>query len=216
MKNTSDYVLIFTLAILIAVFPFKSASAQNGGYFGISGGYTINPDLRSGDYDYWDFYEDDIHLDVEEVPVLGAKLGYTHPRARSLALELEYSYLNPDITNSVNVEGDVKLNNFMFNIFTRIPAGIIHPYWGLGFGFCNSDMSAEAAQWLGGKDATSFAWQLLTGVEIDMTNNLTLDIGYRYFSTELEFENSTEYGHGNHRDVDFRTNMVTLGFKFFF
>lgn len=216
MKNIADYVFIFALAILIVVFPFKSAQAQNGGYFGISGGYTINPDLRSDDYDYWDFYEDDIHLDVEEVPLLGVKLGYTHPRARALALELEYSYLNPDITNSIGVDGDVKLNNFMFNIFTRIPAGVIHPYWGFGLGFCNSDMSGEAAQWLGGKDATSYAWQLLTGVEIDMTNNLAVDIGYRYFATELEFENNTEYGHGNHRDVDFKTSVITLGFKFFF
>jgi OmpA-OmpF porin, OOP family len=216
MKKIANVVLTIALAILFAIFPFKSVSAQSGGYFGISGGYTINPDLRSGDYDFWDFYEDDIHLDIEEAPVLGVKVGYTHPRASALALELEYSYLNPDVTNSVRVEGDIKLNNFMFNVFAKIPVGVIHPYWGFGLGFCRSDMSAQAAEWLGGKDTTSYAWQLLTGVEIDMTNNLAVDIGYRYFVTELEFENDMEYEHGNHRDVDFHTSMVTLGLKFFF
>jgi opacity protein-like surface antigen len=216
MQKIANVVLTIALAILFAVFPFKSASAQSGGYFGISGGYTINPDLSSGDYDYWNFYEDDIHLDIEEAPVLGAKLGYTHPRANALALELEYIYLNPDISNSVRVDGDVKLNNFMFNVFAKIPAGVIHPYWGFGLGFCSSDMSAQATEWLGGKDATSYAWQLLTGVEFDMTNNLAVDIGYRYFVTELEFENNAEYEHGNHRDVDFTTRMITLGLKFFF
>jgi opacity protein-like surface antigen len=216
MKKITAYFFISMLAILCAVYPFQTASAHSGGYFGILGGYTINPDLRSRYYDHWFFYEDDIHLDIEESPFLGVKIGYTHPQARALGLELEYSYLNPDITNSVDIDSNVKLNNFMFNIYTKIPTGIIHPYWGFGLGLCKSDMSEQATAWFGGKDATSFAWQLLTGVEIDMANNLAVDIGYRYFVTELEFKNDMEYEHGNSRDVDFTSSMVTLSFKFFF
>lgn len=198
------------------MYPFESASAQTGGYFGISGGYTINPDLSADHHDVWDYFDDDIDLDIEESPVWGVKIGYVHPRARALVLELEYNYLNPDITNSVDIDSNVKLNNFMFNFFAKIPAGVIHPYWGFGLGFCSSDMSEQATVWLGGKDATSFAWQLLTGVEIDLANNLAVDIGYRYFTTELEFENDMEYEHGNNRNVDFTSSMITLGFKFFF
>jgi opacity protein-like surface antigen len=47
-----------------------------------------------------------------------------------------------------------------------------------------SDVTSSASV---GKDHTSFSWQLLTGVEIDITNNLSVDIGYRYFATEIEF-----------------------------
>lgn len=216
MKIINAYVFISILTIFFVVYPCQPASAHSGGYFGILGGYTINPDLSSGYYDDWVFYEDDIHLDIEESPVLGVKIGYTHPQARALGLEFEYSYLNPDITNSLDIDSNVKLNNFMFNIYTKIPAGIIHPYWGFGLGLCSSDMSEQATEWFGGKDTTSFAWQLLTGVEIDLANNLAMDIGYRYFVTELEFKNDMEYEHGSNRDVDFTSSMVTLGFKFFF
>ena len=104
----------------------------------------------------------------------------------------------------------------MFNIIAKIPRGIIHPYWGAGFGFSHYEMSVKATEVIGEKDDTSFAWQLLTGVEIDLTSNLVMDIGYRYFVTELKFENNIEAEDKNYEDVDFTTSMITLGLKFFF
>jgi opacity protein-like surface antigen len=67
-----------------------------------------------------------------------------------------------------------------------------------------------------GRNYTSFAWQLLTGVEFDITNNLSVDIGYRYFSTEIEFENNTVIDFENDSKIDFTTSMITLGLKFLF
>jgi spermidine/putrescine-binding protein len=43
MKKVANYLFIFTVAILFAVCPLKSASAQVGVYIGIWGGYTIRP-----------------------------------------------------------------------------------------------------------------------------------------------------------------------------
>jgi opacity protein-like surface antigen len=209
---------------LFAVYPFKSASAQEGGYpagyktggyIGLWGGFTLAPDLSSGSCDDWDCYKDDFYLDIDETPVFGVKIGFNHPRARALELEFEYSYLNPDITDYNTTVGDIKFNNFMFNIIAKIPAGVIHPYWGAGIGFSQHEISAKDIALIRGKNDTSFAWQLLTGLEIDLANNLALDIGYRYFVTQLEF-NDTEDEHGNHSDVDFSTSMVTFGLKFLF
>lgn len=104
----------------------------------------------------------------------------------------------------------------MFNIIAKIPVGIIHPYWGAGLGFSNHEISAKYTEGIGGKDNTSFAWQLLTGVEIDLAYNLAVDIGYRYFVTELEFENNIESEYKNYTEVDFTTSMITFGLKFFF
>ena len=228
MKKVVNYLFIFTLTILFAVCPLKSASAQVGGYIGIWGGYTISPDASSGNSHNWNYYNN-YDLDIQEAWVLGVKVGYTPPPLKYFSFEFEYSYLDPDINRSVlgqygsgfvAVEGDVKLNNFMFNAIAKYPQGRFHPYVGAGLGFSYTDMSATATQ-SGvinsvGKDYTSFAWQLLTGVEIDIINNLSMDIGYRYFATEIELGNSTEFDFENNTKIDFTTSMVTLGLKFRF
>jgi len=230
--------IIFSLALLFTVFPPQSATAQTGGYIGIWGGYTINPFAGSGDYEYehhhdddWEWhYHYDYDLDIEETFALGAKAGFIHPRLKYLAFEFEYFYLNPDIDPSiidrygsdyVAVEGDIKLNNFMFNIIGKYQRGNIHPYIGVGLGLSGSDVSAAATDGSMtsvsiGDNNTSFAWQLLTGMEIDLAGNLALDIGYRYFVTELEFNDTIEFDYDMPRDVDFETGMITLGFKFMF
>jgi opacity protein-like surface antigen len=217
MKKASGYIFVFILAVFLSVCPLNSASAQVeayqlGGYFGVWGAFTINPDLSSSYCDDdWHCYEDDVNLDIEETSVVGIKIGYNHPLFRALALEFEYGYLNPDISYRNTVVGDVKFNNFMFNIMARIPVGVIHPYWGVGFGFSNYDFSPKYAYGSRSKDNTSYAWQFLTGMEIDLAYNLAVDIGYRYFVTELDF------GDGYESDnIDFTTSMATLGLKFRF
>jgi opacity protein-like surface antigen len=230
MKKVATYLFIFTLAILFTVCPLKSASAQVGGYIGVWGGYTISPDASSGDSHNWDYYNN-YNLDIQEAWVLGVKVGYTPPELRYFSFEFEYSYLNPDINRSVlgqnrtgfvAVDGDVKLNNFMFNAIVKYPLRRFHPYVGAGIGCSYSDMSATAIQsgvinsTSVGKDYTSFAWQLLTGVEIDIINNLSMDIGYRYFASEIEFGNNTEFDFENNTKIDFTTSMITFGLKFLF
>lgn len=233
MKKVANYFFIFTLAILFTVCPLKSASAQVGGYIGIWGGYTISPNASSGDSHDWDYFYNSYDLDIQEAWVLGVKVGYNPPQAKYLTFEFEYSYLKPDIDRSildrygpdfVAIEGDVKLNNFMFNAIVKYPQGRFHPYVGAGLGFSYTDMSATATQRISGvtssasvgKDYTSFAWQLLTGVEIDIINNLSMDIGYRYFATEIELGNATEFDFENNTKIDFTTSMITLGLKFRF
>jgi opacity protein-like surface antigen len=233
MKKSA--IIIFSLAVLFTVYPLQSASAQTGGYIGIWGGYTINPYAGSGDYEYnhhdddWDYHHD-YELDIEETFALGAKAGFVHPLLKYLAFEFEYSYLNPDIDRSiidryssdyVAIEGDIKLNNFMFNVIGKYPRGPIHPYIGVGMGLSYADVTAKATDGSAssvsvGDNYTTFAWQVLTGVEIDLANNLALDIGYRYFVTQLEFNDNIEFDHDTSRDIDFETSIVTLGLKFLF
>ena len=232
MKKNANYFFIFTLTILFAVCPLKPASAQIGGYIGIWGGYTISPEASSRDYHDWNYYNR-YDLDIQETWGVGVKVGYTLPQEKCIAFEFEYSYLNPDINRSVLgrygsdfvvVDGDVKLNNFMFNVIAKYPQGRFHPYVGGGIGFSYTDMSATATQSSNGvtssapvgKDYTSFAYQLLTGVEIDIVNNLSMDIGYRYFATEIEFGNNTKIDFENNTKIDFTTSMITLGLKFLF
>jgi opacity protein-like surface antigen len=234
MKKSANYIFLFLLAILFTVSPLQQAFAQTGGYIGLWGGYTISPYAGTGDDDYdhhdWDWYHHDIDLDINETYALGAKVGFVHPLLKYLAFEFEYFYLNPDIDRSiidkyesdyVTVEGEIKLNNFMFNVIGKYPRGVIHPYIGVGLGLSNADVSAKATEGSAssvsiGDNYTSFAWQLLTGVEIDLASNLAMDIGYRYFTTELKFNDKMEYDYDISREIDFDTSMITMGFKFLF
>ena len=207
MKKINRYIFIFTLSVLSAVYPFKSVSAQVGVYLGGWGGYTISS-YTGGDngHDYYDDYD----LDIKETSAWGVKVGYANPFFNYLALEAEYSYLNPDIKDSAYIDGDVKISNLMFNVIGKYPLGIIQPYFGVGLGFSYSDMSLKDIRGINGDDYTSYAWQLLTGVEFYLTSQMAVDIGYRYYITELKFEN--DY----HKNVDFSTSMITLGLKLFF
>ena len=218
MKKPANYLFVFSLALIFAVCPLKSASAQTGLYVGIWGGYTLSPDaeLDASPYHF--------DLDVQETWALGLKVGFTPPQAKYLAIEFEYSYLAPDIDRTVlpqagadfaAIEADAKIHNFMFNVIAKYPVGRFHPYLGVGLGFSYVDGSATATERLGGvtsttsvsRDDTTFAWQLLAGIDIDLTKNLTFDIGYRYFVINPEFDDA---------EAEFKTSMITFGLKYRF
>jgi opacity protein-like surface antigen len=127
----------------------------------------------------------------------------------------------------------------MFNAIVKYPDGRIHPYLGLGVGFSSFDLLLTSTSNTGGviysesrsADNTVFAWRVLTGIDIDLTNDLSLDIGCRYFDTEsidgdynVHYNNDYNYDdddhyYDDHHDgpiLDFMTFMVPLGLKFSF
>jgi len=214
MKKFANYVFIFSLSIVFAIFPLKSASAQTGGYFGIWGGYTINPDIVIEG----NSYKSDLNTD--NTWSLGLKIGHTPPEAKYIDVEFEYSYLKQDIdrtvlaqvgTNYDTLTGDIEVHNFMFNVIAKYPEGRYHPYVGGGLGLSYVDLSTTTSgatrSAATNDDGAFFAWQILAGVEIAITKNLSADIGYRYFYTKPEFDDV---------EVELKTSMITMGLKFRF
>lgn len=234
MQKVARSLVVFVFVIAVSVFPFNTASAQIGVYVGVFGGYTFSPDAS------WEDHVFNYDLDVQETGIFGVKFGGTHPTVKYFSIELEYSYLNPDVDRTVfttagsdyyAIEGDVKIHNFMFNTIFKYPEGKIHPYLGLGLGFSYFDFSVTSTSQLNGVsynarrsyDDTVFAWQVLAGVDIELTNNLSLDIGGRYFDTESlndsyddDYYDDYDYDHYDGPTLDYRTFMVTLGLKFRF
>jgi len=86
------------------------------------------------------------------------------------------------------MDGDVKMSNLMFNVIGKYPLGIIQPYFGVGLGFSYADMSFDDIRGIDDGDYTSYAWQIMTGVEFYVTSEIAVDVGYRYFATEMEFD----------------------------
>lgn len=236
MQKVARSLFVFVFVIAVSVFPFDTASAQRGMYGGVFGGYTFSPDAS------WEDYYSSIDLNVQETGIFGVKFGFNPPPIKFFSIEFEYSYLNPDMDRTVfatvgsdydAIEGNAKIHNFMFNAIVKYPEGKIHPYLGLGIGASYFDFSVTATSRLNGVsyhtrrsyDDTVFAWQVLAGVDIELTNNLSLDIGGRYFDTESlndsyddDYYDDHDYDH-DHYDgptLDYRTFMVTLGLKFRF
>lgn len=241
MAKTARFTTVLIFIIAAAAYPFNTALAGQNAYMGVFGGYTFSPAAswseNLADYDY--------DIDIQETGIFGFKLGAYAPSPENyVSAEFEYGYLNPNVDRTVlatagddysAVEGNVVIHNFMFNLMVKYPQGKIHPYFGLGAGVSYFDFSLKSTSRIDGvnyserrsSDDTVFAWQVLAGVDIDLTNNLSLDIGGRYFDTEnldAEYEvhynsddTQAEYHHGeNYYDgptFDYRTFMVTLGLK---
>jgi opacity protein-like surface antigen len=222
MKKAVRSIAVFLFVITVSLFPFNTALAQSGGYIGVFGGYTFSPDVSlrvGGDFGY------KFDLDVQNSWALGAKVGYAPPQIRFLSFELEYIYLSPSVNRTVlapavtdfaAVEMDSTLHNLLYNIKIKYPEGRFHPYLGAGIGISFVDVSAKLTARLNGvnqptqtvsDNKNGLAWQVLAGVEIDLTNSLSADLGYRYFSTEPKFDDLK---------LEYNTSMLTLGLNYRF
>ncbi len=243
MKKIPRFLGVLAIVMALSVFPFHAASAQTGLYFGVFGGYAFNPDASWEDDDF------DTDLDIDDVWLFGVKIGYTPPPLRFFSFEFEYSYLDHDVDRTAlktggadydAIEGDAEIHNFMVNAIVKYPEGRIHPYFGIGIGASYADISVTATSNVdgadyrekGSSDETVFAWQVLVGIDIDLTKNLSLDIGYRYFDTEEQDDDYYDYyydddhdhdhyhddDHHHHDDTafDYSTSMVTVGLKYRF
>jgi opacity protein-like surface antigen len=220
MKKILSSAVVLFLSIFLVLSPINTAVAAETGpfYVGVLGGYTFGSDaeLEMSPYKF--------DLDIQETWAVGAKVGYTPPAIKFFAVEFEYLYLNPDVDRTVlaslgsdfvAVEGDLKLHNFMLNLLAKYPEGNIHPYLGVGIGFSRVDLSGTGTMRIGGvtetesldDDDTSFAWQILAGINFEISKNWSADITYRYFMTEPEFDGA---------DLEIKTSMVTIGLNYHF
>lgn len=90
----------------------------------------------------------------------------------------------------------------MYNVYADYDMkGILSPYLmgGLGAAFVDMGTSfkVDGVEYDSSYDKTVFAWQLGAGLGIKITNNVALDLGYRYFKTgDLDLGNNTKLSFG--------------------
>jgi hypothetical protein len=100
-------------------------------------------------------------------------------------------------------------------VLRRYPQGRFHPYLGFGLGVSSVDVSGTRTQQILGSTVTqplndsdtSFAYQILLGVNYEINKNWSADLTYRWFGTDPQI-------HGG--DVDYTTNMITVGVNYHF
>ena len=179
---------------LLITLTLSSVSAKDKAYFGgqISAVMVEDSPLSVGSFDI---------LDMEFKPGYGIAAigGYDYGDFR---LEGEITYRTNDIdtismsTMSLNdVDADVSTLSLMVNGFYDVETDTpFAPYIGGGVGFANVDLDSE--------DDIVFAYQLGLGVGYAIDENVTLDLGYRYFATSNpEFEGGIEAEYTSHNIV---------------
>jgi len=134
-------------------------------------------------------------------------------------IELEYSRRsNPldevkFVEGSVQGDGDVTADSLLVNFI-----GVYHdksrwsPYVGAGIGAARIEASAleVTGQPLSNDSDIVFAYQLLAGLEYAMTDSLSLDLGYRYFSSS---QPKFSEANGQVFEMDYLSHSVVLGLK---
>jgi len=207
MKKIGGILAVVLVAFVLVLAPMGTAKAVEAGpfYVGLFGGYVMPDDLEMDEEgESWDVPLDDSWM-------IGAKFGYIFPQVKWLAAELEYTYLADMDVDEPEVDGDFNANNLMANLVFRYPEGKIHPYAGFGLGWSFGNIEAqgqdEEVAWVFDEDDNAFAWQLLAGVNFEITPQWSADLGYKYFSCEYEFDNT---------DADAANHMIFVGVNYHF
>jgi opacity protein-like surface antigen len=230
MKQLISSVTVLFLAALISLAPVNTSLAGETGplYVGVFGGYAFGSDLEYN-VSYYPSYD----LDIQNTWALGAKIGYTFPFARAIAVEFEYMYFGPDVDRTVlasagddsyAIDGDLDVHNFMFNFIAKYPEGRLHPFLGFGLGVSDVDFSFKEMEQFGGEtftysgshDDTAFAWQIFAGVNCEINRNFSFDLAYRYFmaNTDDDYEDYYYYYYGTELEIESSIFSVGLNYHF--
>jgi outer membrane protein OmpA-like peptidoglycan-associated protein len=174
------------LAALIAALPM-AANATEGWYGRVDAGYSIDGSVETGPTDF--------DLDDDWLADIG--VGYGFQNGVRAEAELGYRTNEVDLTDE-----DAEALSLMANVFYDFNrGGRWQPYLGVGVGYAQVDSADD--------DDANFAYQGLAGIGYEMTDQLTLDVGYRYFSIpeiELAGVDDAEYEH----------QAVTVGLRYQF
>jgi outer membrane protein OmpA-like peptidoglycan-associated protein/outer membrane protein W len=157
-------------------------------------------------------------------------LGYAFENGFRLEGELGHRFNQIEPTNGGNLQplfgmdqgGDVHAWSAMLNLFYDFNrGGGLEPYLGVGVGAVRLDMRADDHDPVPNRtideEDTVLAYQGLAGVAIGLTEQLDLDIGYRYFTAEdaeyTSFEPSPPTFGG---EAEYTHQAITVGLRYQF
>lgn len=150
---------------------------------------------------------------------LGIRAGYQFGQAR---VEGEVQYAENDLNDlnvsgsSLDADGDVSSTAFMANfIYAFLPQQRVHPYVGAGVGVAHVSINDARVGNAGVADDsdTVFAYQLMVGVEYDVTQQVALYGDYHYLGTDdPTFEGTS----GSDFDSEYNSSNVSVGVRYTF
>jgi opacity protein-like surface antigen len=196
---------IVTVAICAMLLSVSSAAvAASGPYVGFSAGLFMPSDSDvSGDFG-------EFEVSFDNGGVVSGAVGYAAPYG--LRFDAEASYRNADTDRASifggDLDGEVNAISLMGNVYFDIPTGgPVRPYIMGGVGVSSVEVDIDDAGIE--EDDTVMSGQAGAGVSFEVSRNITLDLGYRYFITE-------DVNLGDDGEASFDGHNVTAGIRFMF
>lgn len=207
------------LACLLALAPMAATQAQPYEVY-VSGnlGLTMPVDSESTLESVPDLL---MEFDLDNGLLLSGAIGLIGGNYRS---EIELSYQRHDLDGirasgitiapeDIGLSGEASSLNALINAYLDFDTGSnLKPYLTAGAGIANVDIESrldlEDDLYTYDDDETAFAWKLGGGLGFNLTDNFTIDLGYRYFSVhKLNFESLR---------TEVRSHNLSAGFRFRF
>ena len=245
MKLLGRGVLGIGLIVICFVLCFsviKTYAVEPGFYLRAGGGYSWSRDA--------DFSEDnpavdpflyivfpsavggDVLDDVGDSPILGGGFGYRFCESfrADFTVSTRWKYeLDEWDKAGTKYEADLKSTAYMVNGYYDIPLdlGRFRPFIGAGIGVAKNKL--DKLDWWDGPGSEGkipggtnrdFAWQLMAGTAIEISDRCAVEIGYRYYDAG-EFEkdsgwDNTGTWYTGSADGDLRAHEAMLEFVFYF
>ncbi len=182
------------------------AYATEGWYGRADVGYSTD-----GSIDYGGGTDFDLENDWSQ------HLGLGYAFQNGFRLEGELSHRYNDYDEGVLLDGNIHAWAAMLNgyyDFNR--GGGVEPYLGLGVGAARLVNSLNAGLIVSQDQDTVLAYQGMAGVAFNVTPQLAIDVGYRYFvADDADFDADTFLGPAT-LDADYDHQAVTLGLRYQF
>ena len=232
---------LLVLCVSIGIILTSSVAFAQGGaggiYVGVLGGMAIPPSMTMSVTDLTNSENERGDISMKRGWLGGAKVGYLTPFTnRILAAELEYNHLESNFDTKKQYEGGtldgrIKMDLVMVNLIGRYPSGRFHPYAGVGGGYANvklNDMSgwdsstATKEPTIQGGSQAVFAYQILAGLDFDITKNWILGLGYKYLVTSpVSYNTIATSANGAQSvsaaiDTKFTSHNITLSIGYLF
>lgn len=154
----------------------RNGDDPHGLYIGGHLGGNIRPEAKSSGAPF----------DFDPGFLGGLAVGYEF--SGPLRLEAEIAYRSNDANDTSGAEWSASTLSYMGNAYFdyRITP-LLRPYFGLGAGMGHAKLVLEIPAFFGVSRSQDtdfvFAYQALLGLGLDLSDNFTLNVGYRYFAT---------------------------------
>ena len=179
-----------------------------------SGGWNDEPFKNTGDDDD-EALITGIHFGAELFEYLRADIGFSHRG------DLNFTTNGYPLTPKSFYKTDIEdIYTLMFSLyFEPVRFEKFTPYIGAGVGSTWAKISTNDTAVKGSSDEAIFAWQAEAGIQYDLTQHLTLKLGYRYidmgnFEVHLRSVRSGE-PYGKYRG-ELTANEVIFGIRYSF
>ncbi|MGE0741927.1 MAG: OmpA family protein [Hyphomonadaceae bacterium] len=183
-----------------------AANATEGWYGRADVGWSWDGDADA------DVFPESNALDHDWTQHVG--LGYAFSNGFRLEGELAHRYNQLQDNAPTIVDGDVHAWSAMANLFYDFNrGGSVEPYIGIGAGAARLNANAAGAFGQFDDEDTVLAYQAMIGAAISVTEQLDVDVGYRYFSAA---DAEMQTGITPADDYDLRHEALTVGLRYQF